>query len=94
MPRKPISIQPCCIASRLMSSIASRSSGVITGVNVQKSAATSVPARLASKHDRPHARRAPEFCAFGSAITGSTTVIVFSVKSCWRASTTMTKPIG
>jgi len=35
-----------------------------------------------------------ELRAVGSAMIGRTTVIVFSLKRCWRASTTITKPTG
>ena len=78
---------------RLTASMPSRSSGAITGVKVQNREANSVPAMLARNtivHMRARPRR---FFPLKSAITGSTTVTVFSVNSCWRDSTTMTKPI-
>jgi hypothetical protein len=41
----------------------------------------------------PHIRQSfQRLLSVGAAMTGNTTVMVFSVKSCWRESTTITKP--
>jgi hypothetical protein len=59
---------------------------------VQNTAAANVPATLARRTIAHMRHSRSTFAAVSSAITGSTTVMVFSVNSCWRASTTMTKP--
>ena len=92
IPLKIISNQPGVMSCRLVSSIPLVSSGVSTGVNVQNSAANSVPAKFASStipHMRASFHRLP---GVNAAMTGNTAVIVVSVNSCWRDSTTMTKP--
>ena len=75
-----------------MSSIPVLSSGEMTGAKLQNIAENSVPARLANRTiDQRRAIR-PRLRSEGLAMTGSTTVIVFSVNNCWRESTTITKP--
>src|SRR5205085_2294815 len=81
---------PAAIICRLISSIASRNSGVSTGVKLQNKAANKVPVRFAAS-TIDHIRNSPRRLAqVNSAATGNTTV-VFSVNNCWRASTTIAR---
>jgi hypothetical protein len=92
--RRAVSSQPCASADRDSASIWSSVSPSMAGVKLQSTAAKAVPARLAAStmaHSRIAQTKRP---TVGRAITGSTTVIVLSVNNCWRASTTITKPIG
>ena len=77
----------------LTSSIACLRLSSRTGVNEQKSAASSVPAKLAAR-TRPHIRAISQrFRREKSASKGRTTVIVVSVNNCWRARITMRNPM-
>ncbi len=67
-------------------------SGGSTGVKVQNSAANSVPARLAAS-TIAHSRAIRQMLTQEMSLnTGSTTVMVLSVNSCWFPSTTIRKP--
>jgi hypothetical protein len=59
---------------------------------VQRPAATTAPTMLATSTTLHMRVRLAKFLRVGSAMTGSTTVIVFSVKSCCRARTTIKNP--
>jgi hypothetical protein len=72
----------------------SRTSPEMAGVKLQKSAASSVPTRLATSTIDQTRPSLPKCAGVGLAMTGSTMVMVFSVKSCWRPSTTMRNPTG
>ena len=63
-------------------------------MKLQNAAPIKVPARLAAS-TMPQMRAAQaSLPRLNCAISGSSTVMVVSVKSCWRASTTITKPTG
>ena len=92
MPLKNISSQECPRICRLISTMPFSSSGESTGVNVENSAANSVPAKLASSTTAHMRAILARFGVLNVAMTGKTAVIVFSVKSCCRDMITMTKP--
>ena len=72
--------------------MAAFSSGVSTGVKVQSSAATNVPAMFATRTTLQSRPSRQKLAAVGLAVTGNTAVMVISVKSCCRESTAITNP--